>query len=120
MRKDKRPISPKQSLLDLAVQHYGSVEGIAHLVLSGQFASFTSATDSRRTFSRGEVLDSEVVSELERMGVSPTTYVVGGQSVPPDGGGDFSNDFSCDFYTGEVCVSGGDMNNDFSDDFSNE
>jgi len=112
MRKDKRPISPRQSLLDLAIQHYGAVEGIAHLVLSGQFDSFTSATDASRTFVRGEVIDSAVVAELARLGVSPTT----GGGVAGVGSGGFSDGFSNGFETGETGM--GAFSNGFSNGFS--
>lgn len=112
MRKDKRPISPNQSLLDLAVQHHGTVEAIAWLVKSGQFVTFTSATDSTNTFMRGEVTDERVVAELARMGISPTT---GGGAVGGGGGG-FSDGFSPGFETGQTGM--GAYSNGFSNGFS--
>jgi hypothetical protein len=73
MLSDKRNIKPKQSLLDLAVQHYGSVEGVLDLVQSGQFSSFTEETDASKTIVVGEVLDPDVVAQLKRLKVSPTS-----------------------------------------------
>jgi len=74
MQKGKRQIAPRQSLLDLAVQHYGSAEGILDLVKSGQFSTFSSATDSTKKVSIGKVIDMDVVAAMTKTDVTPTTY----------------------------------------------
>lgn len=74
MLNDRKQIKPKQTLLDLAIQHTGAPEGILQFVASGQYETFNELTDSTKKITVSEVLDSDVVAAIKKTGVSPSTY----------------------------------------------
>lgn len=84
-----------QSLYDVALQHYGTLEGLTHLVNDNQI-------DWDANLSPGQLLivrqpaDSEakIVAYLKARNIEPATATIQPATNTP---GDFNNDFNNDF-----------------------
>jgi hypothetical protein len=97
-----------QNLIDIALQEYGSLEGLDRLIKDNSLDDGynTIVTNGQELVIKQEPTKEDVVQYLEQKGVtiataSPQIYLQAilqyGQ-LSPIAGGSFSNDFNFDFY----------------------
>lgn len=82
----------RQSVLDIAVQYYGSVEGVVDLLkLNPQLIAVERNCKAGEKLWVGDVINQRVVNRIQELGTPPATAA--DVFIP----GDFNEDFNEDF-----------------------
>lgn len=86
----------RQTLYDIALQEFGSVEGVTRLVADNPGVNLVTPPEpGTKLVVNGEILNRDVFENYKANGIKPVS-LPGGQETS-SGGGDFNNDFNNDF-----------------------
>lgn len=93
-------VEPGQCLEDIALQEYGSQDGVTWLLLDNESVlvdGFCTAIEAGMELSiRDAVLDAPMLSAMRRIGVRPATNAQPESELPE--GPDYNDDFNADHY----------------------